>query len=202
MIFDLTMGYEVMANNPVSLKKFAFKVHSPTVAGVNFSINLGLTYLLLSRMEIVPVMALPCSNFTHSLLGSLVVPGIILAFMISLSTTWMTIRKCVHGEIMPTLDPGQTWLKRAFGWALFRAVINMTAAYLLGFILLQIRPDMTLSRLKAAVVVGIIVGFLAYMESSAAALRTPKALPTQKTHGGYLCRILHSMNSGRLLKKD
>ena len=191
MISNLTTGYEVMANNPVSLKKFAFKMHAPTVAAVNFSINLGFTYLLLSRMEIVPVMALPGSNFTHSLLGSLVVPGIILAFMISLITTWMTIRKRVHGEIIPTLDPGQTWLKHAFGWALFRAVINMTAAYLLGFILLQIRPDMTLSRLKAAVVVGIIVGFLAYMESSAAALRTPKTLPTLKTSGGYLCRTLH-----------
>ena len=60
-------------------------------------------------------------------------------------------------------------------WGIARAVLNVFIVYGLGGMLIQISPDMRVSRLTAAIIVFVMAFVLAYIESAAAVLRTPNA---------------------------
>lgn len=157
----------------ITIKEFAFRKQAPTDAAVNAALNGVVTYFLLSGYTDVPIMSEPGGDFSHSLMGTLIVPAIIIAFVISMLTTRATINKRIKGEVIPPLDPGVSWSKRAWQWGLSRAVLNVFVVYGLGGMILQVSPDLRVSRMAAAIIVAIMAGVIAYIESASAVLRTP-----------------------------
>ncbi len=107
-------------------------------------------------------------------MGTLVAPAVIIAFVISLLTTKTTIKKRVKGEVTPSLSDGATWVKGAWEKGLFWALINFLVIYGIGGIIVQISPNLEVSRVAAAVIVGAIAGIIAYIESVKAVLATNK----------------------------
>lgn len=158
----------------MNIEDFAYKKQGPTDAGVNAILNGVVTYFLLSGYITVAVISAPGGDFTHSLMGTLVAPAVIIAFVISLLTTKVTIKKRVKGEVTPALSDGATWVKGAWGKGLFRALINILVVYGIGGIIVQISPDLEVSRVTAAISVGAIAGIIAYIESVNAVLATNK----------------------------
>ena len=121
----------------------------------------------------MPVISPPGSEFSESLLGTLVAPAVIIAFAISILTTQITVGKRFRGDVLPPLAAGTPWLKHALTWGLFRSVINVLVVYGVGGIIIQFAPHAQVSRMAATLTVGIIAGLLAYIESATAVLRTP-----------------------------
>ena len=117
----------------------------------------------------------PGSEFSKSLLGTLVPPAVIIAFAISVLTTKITVGKRIKGHVLPPLEAGTPWLKHALWWGLFRSVINVLVVYGVGGIIIQFAPGAQVSRTVATLTVGIIAGLLAYVEAVTAVLRTPNA---------------------------
>lgn len=159
----------------LTLKEFAFKKQAPTDALTNAVLNGVMTYFLLSGVTDIPVISPPGSQFSHSVLGTLVMPAIVIAFAISLMTSRTAVKKRIKGEITPPLDAGVPWVKGALKLGIARAVLNVFIVYGLGGMLMQISPDMRMSRLAAAMIVFIVAGLLAYTESTFAVLKTPNA---------------------------
>ena len=159
----------------ISIREFAFKKQAPTDAVVNAALNGAVTYVLLAGYADVPILSQPGGDFSHSLMGTLVAPAIMIAFVISLLTTRATIIKRIKGEVTPALDAGVSWSKHAWKWGLSRAVLNLFVVYGLGAMILQVSPDLRISRITAAVIVAVMAAVLAYIESASAVLRTPNA---------------------------
>ena len=157
---------------PMDIKDFAYKKQAPTDGLVNGILNGIVTYFLLSGYSSVPVLSTPGGDFSHSLLGSLVMPAIVIAFVISLLTTKTTIKKRINGEVTPPLSAGVSWAKRAWQRGLGRAILNVFVVYGLGGIIMQFSPDMRVSRITAAIIVFVMAGGIAYIESVSAVLRT------------------------------
>ena len=163
------------SNNSLTIREFAFKKQAPKDGLVNAVLNGVITYFLLAGVADIPVISTPGSGFTHSLLGTLVIPAIIIAFVISLLTSRIAVKKRIKVEITPPLNAGVPWVKGALKWGIARAVLNVFIVYGLGGMLIQISPDMRVSRLAAAITVFVMAGVLAYIESASAVLRTPNA---------------------------
>jgi hypothetical protein len=163
------------SNNSLTIREFAFKKQAPVDGLVNAVLNGVITYFLLSGLADIPVISHPGSVFSKSLLGTLVMPAIVIAFVISLLTSRTAVKKRIKGEITPPLDAGVPWVKHALKWGIARAVLNVFIVYGLGGMLIQISPDMRVSRLAAAIIVFVMAFVLAYIESVAAVLRTPNA---------------------------
>ena len=161
------------SNNSLTTREFAFKKQAPVDGLMNAVLNGVIAYFLLAGVADVPVISPPGSGFSHSLLGTLVIPAIIIAFVISLLTSRIAVKKRIKGEITPPLDAGVPWVKGALKWGLARAVLNVFIVYGLGGMLVQISPDMRVSRVAAAMIVFVVAGVLAYIESASAVLRTP-----------------------------
>jgi len=161
--------------NPKPLVEFAFKKQAPMDAAGNAVINAVVTWFMLGGTAFVPVISPPGSEFAKSLLGTLAPPAVVIAFIISIVTTRIAIKKRVKGEVLPSLKEGTPWLGNALKWGLIRAVINVLVVYGVGGIIIQFAPDAQVSRLAATVIVGVIAGGLAYLESATAVLRTPEA---------------------------
>jgi hypothetical protein len=159
----------------IPIREFAFRKQAPIDAVVNAALDGTVTYVLLSDYADIPILSQPGGDFTHSLMGSLVAPAIIIAFVISLLTSRTTIKKRIKGEVTPPLDPGVSWSKRAWQWGLSRAVLNVFVVYGLGGLILQVSPDLRVSRAAAATIVFFMAGVLAYVESASGVLRTPNA---------------------------
>lgn len=162
-------------SDPMGLADFAFKKQGPLDAGVNGLLNIVIPWFLLGGVTSIPVISPPGSEFSKSLLGTLVAPAVIIAFAISILTTKITVGKRIKGEVIPPLRAGTPWLKRALWWGLFRSVINVLVVYGIGGIIIQFAPGAQVSRMGAALSVGIIAGLLAYIEAVTAVLRTPNA---------------------------
>ena len=158
----------------MTIEDFAYKKQGPTDAGVNAILNGIVTYFLLSGYNTVAVISAPGGDFTHSLMGTLVAPAVVIAFVISLVTTKATIKKRVKGEVTPALSGGAIWVKAAWGKGLLRAIINILVVYGIGGIIVQISPNLEVSRVAAAIIVGAIAGIIAYIESVNAVLATNK----------------------------
>jgi len=158
--------------SPRELRDFAFKKQAPSDGIVNAVLNLIVTYFMIGDVALVPVVAPPGSSFSKSVLGSLVVPAVLIAFAISLLTTKITISKRIKGEVVPQLQPGKSWIGWAFGWGLIRAVINLLVVYGIAGIIIQFYPGAEVSRITASVIVAGIAGVLAYIESASAVMRT------------------------------
>jgi len=159
---------------PKTLAEFAFKQQAPMDAAGNMALNAVVTWFLLTGSTIVPVISPPGSVFAKSLLGTLVPPAVIIAFVISIVTTRTAIKKRIKGEVLPPFKEGTPWLGNALKWGLIRAIINILVAYGVGGIIIQFDADAHVSRAAAAVIVGLIAGGLAYLESATAVLRTAK----------------------------
>jgi hypothetical protein len=155
-----------------NIKDFAYKKQAPTDAAVNGVLNGFMTWFLLSGFTSVPVLSTPGGDFSHSLLGTLVMPAVVLAFIISMVTSKMTINKRIKGEVTPSLTKGVKWAGRAFKHGIGRAILNVFIVYGLGGIILQFAPDILISRLAASIIVFLMAGILAYIESASAVLRT------------------------------
>jgi len=165
------------SRNTLTIREFALKKQAPKDGLVNAVLNGVLTYFLLSGVADIPVISPPGSGFSHSLLGTLVMPAIVIAFVISLITSKVAVKKRIKGEILPSLDAGVPWVKVALKWGIARAVLNVFIVYGLGGMLIQISPDMRVSRLAAAVIVFVMAGVIAYIESYFAILKTPNSEP-------------------------
>ena len=163
------------SNNLLTIREFAFKKQAPVDGLVNAVLNGVITYFLLAGLTDIPVISHPGSAFSQSLLGTLVMPAIVIAFVISLLTSRTAVKKRIKGEITPPLDACVPWVKNALMWGIARAVLNVFIVYGLGGMLIQISPDMRVSRLTAAIIVFVMAFVLAYIESVAAVLRTPNA---------------------------
>ncbi len=163
------------SNNTMLISAFALRKQAPVDGLINAMLNGGLTYYLLAGVAYIPVISLPGSNFSHSLLGTLVIPAIVFAFVISLVTSAITVKKRVKGEIIPTLNASAPWVKRALKWGLVHVVFNIFIVYSVGAMLIQVSPDMQVSRMAATGIVFMIAGILAYSESYFAIMRTPNA---------------------------
>jgi len=161
------------SNNSLTIREFAFKKQAPVDGLVNAVLNGVITYFLLAGVTDIPVISTPGSGFSHSLLGTLVIPAIIIAFVISLLTSRIAVKKRIKGEITPSLDAGVPWVKGALKWGIARAVINVFVVYGLGGMLIQISPDIRVSRVAATMIVFVVAGVLAYIVSATAVLRTP-----------------------------
>ncbi len=159
----------------VNIKDFAYKKQAPTDAAVNGVLNGIVTYFLLSGYAAVPVLSPPGGDFSHSLLGTLVPPAIVIAFVISLLTSKATVKKRIKGEVTPPLSAGVSWARRAWQQGLARAILNVFVVYGLGAMIMQISPDIQVPRLAAAIIVFFMAGVIAYIESVSAVLRTPNA---------------------------
>jgi hypothetical protein len=157
---------------PRELRDFALKKQAPSDGIVNTVLNFIATYFMIGSVALVPVVAPPGSSFSKSVLGSLVVPAVLIAFVISLVTTKSTISKRIKGEVVPKLQPGRSWIGWAFGWGLTRAVINLLVVYGIAGVIIQFHPGAEVSRITASVIVAVIAGVLAYIESAYAILRT------------------------------
>lgn len=160
---------------PIPLVEFAFKRQAVTDAIVNAIINMTVTWFVVGAHASLPVISAPGSEFALSLLGSLVPPAVVIAFLISIITTKMTINKRVKGHVLPPLEAGTPWLRKALMWGAIRACINVLAVYGVGGIIVQFVPDLQVTRLPATLIVGIIAGLLAYINSVNAVLRTQKS---------------------------
>lgn len=157
---------------PQQLRDFAFKKQAPSDGVVNIALNFIVTYFMIGGVALVPIVAPAGSSFSKSVLGSLVVPAVLIAFVISLLTTNITLRKRASGEVVPKLQHGGSWLGWAFGWGLMRAVINLLVVYGIAGVIIQFYPGAEVSRITASVIVAVIAGVLAYIESANAVLRT------------------------------
>jgi hypothetical protein len=158
----------------MNLEDFAYKKQGPTDAGLNAIVNGAVTYFLLSGYATVAVISSPGGDFTHSLMGTLVAPAVLIAFVISLVTTKGTIKKRVKGEVTPSLPEGLNWSGSAWKKGLIRAVINILVVYGIGGIIVQISPNLEVPRGAAAIIVATIAGIIAYIESVNAVLATNK----------------------------
>lgn len=158
----------------INIKDFAYKKQAPVDAAVNGVMNGVTTWFLLSGYTTVPILSAPGGDFSHSLLGTLVMPAIIIAFIISMMTSKTTIKKRINGDITPTLNKDVKWAGRAFKQGIFRAVLNVFIVYGLGGLLLQFLPNIQIPRLGAAIIVFFMAGIIAYIESASAVLRTPE----------------------------
>lgn len=163
------------ARPPKTLVDFAFKHQAPLDAGSNMLLNAVVTWFMLGGLASVAVISPPGSAFAKSLLGTLVPPAVVLAFVISIVTTRTTVKKRIKGEVLPPLKAGTPWLAKALKWGLIRAIVNVLVVYGVGGIIVQFDADAQVSRLSAALIVGVIAGALAYLESATAVLRTPEA---------------------------
>ena len=99
------------SNNSLTIREFAFKKQAPVDGLVNGVLNGVITYFLLAGLTDIPVISHPGSVFSKSLLGTLVMPAIIIAFAISLLTSRTAVKKRIKGEVTPSLDAGEPWLK-------------------------------------------------------------------------------------------
>lgn len=159
----------------MNIKVFAYRKQAPIDAAVNGILNGVITYFVLSGFTAVPVFSAPGGDFFHSLLGTLVMPAIVIAFAISMLTSKITVTKRIKGEVTPPLNEGVSWAKKAFKRGIARAVLNIFIVYGLGGMILNISPDIQIPRLTAAIIVALIAATLAYIESASAVLRTPDA---------------------------
>jgi hypothetical protein len=158
----------------IPIKEFAYKKQGPIDGLVNGLLNAVITYFLLSGFDKVPIMSPPGGDFSHSLMGSLLLPAIVIAFAISLMTTNATIKKRLKGDVEPRLESKVSWTKAAITRGLGRAILNVLLVYGVGGIIVQFSPDFEISRLAASFAVLIMAGGIAYMESVSATLRTLK----------------------------
>jgi hypothetical protein len=158
-----------------TIKEFAYKKQAPTDAVVNGILNGGLTFFLLSGYSTVPVLSAPGGEFTHSLLGSLVMPAIVIAFVISMMTSKTTIKKRIKGDVTPPLKEGVVWTRKAWKRGIRNAIINIFVVYGVGGMILQFSPDIQIPRLGAALIVFVVAAVIAYIESVSAILNTPDA---------------------------
>jgi hypothetical protein len=70
-------------NNPIKLADFAFKKQGPLDAGVTALLNIVITWFLLGGVTSIPVISPPGSEFSKSLLGTLVPPAVIIAGLLA-----------------------------------------------------------------------------------------------------------------------
>ncbi len=94
------------SNNLLTIREFAFKKQAPVDGLVNAVLHGVITYFRRSGVADIPVISHPGSAFSKSLLGTLVMPAIIIAFAISLLTSKTAVKKRIKGEITPPLDAG------------------------------------------------------------------------------------------------
>lgn len=160
------------SSTPLKLRDFALRKQAPLDGLVNLTLNLVITYLIISGAGSIPVVAPPGSEFSRSVLGSLVVPAVVIAFAISLLTTRITINKRIKGEVSPPLEPGKRWLNWALGWGLFRALNNLLVVYGVAGIIEQFYPGAQVSPFVAALIVGAVAGIIAYVQSAFTISRT------------------------------
>ncbi len=120
------------------------------------------------------IISSPGGDITKLLMGSMLLPAIIIAFVISLLTTKITISKRLKGDVLPKLESTYSWVKGAWLMGLIRAIANSLVVYGIGGIFVQINPDFTLSNLGAAMAVFLMAGVIAYFESVSAIRRTLK----------------------------
>lgn len=157
----------------MDIKDFAYKKQAPMDAAVNGIMNGVLTWFLLTGFETVPILSIPGGDFSHSLLGTLVMPAIAIAFIISMMTSKVTVKKRIKGEVTPSLNENVPWARKAFKHGIVRAVLNVFIVYGLGGMIIQFSPEIQITRLTAAIIVFFIAGILAYIESVFAVLKTP-----------------------------
>jgi hypothetical protein len=67
------------SNNLLTIREFAFKKQAPVDGLVNAVLNGVITYFLLAGLTDIPVISHPGSAFSQSLLGTLVMPAIVIA---------------------------------------------------------------------------------------------------------------------------
>lgn len=164
----------LLAQKRQNLKEFAYKKQGPIDGLVNGILNAVITYFLLSGVDKVLIMSPPGSDFTHSLMGSLLIPAIVIAFSISLMTTNTTIKKGLKGEVEPRLESKVSWTKTAITRGLDRAILNVLVVYGVGGIFVQFSTNFEIGRLAASIAVFIMAVGIAYIESVSATLRTLK----------------------------
>ncbi len=158
----------------MTIKDFAFKKQGLTDGLINGVLNGIVTYFMLSGIDHVAIISSPGGDITKSLMGSMLLPAVIIAFVISLLTTKTTIKKRLKGEVMPKLESTYSWVKGAWIMGLARAIVNILVVYGVGGIFIQINPDFTLSVIGAAIAVFLMAGIIAYIESVSAIRRTLK----------------------------
>ena len=159
-----------------TIKDFAYKVQGPIDASINAVLNGVLTYFMLSGFSEIPVFSAPGGDFAHSLLGTLVPPAVMIAFIVSMMTTNATIKKRIKGDVLPPLEASVKWKSKTFKRGALRAIVNVLVVYGIGGIIVQFSPDITISRIGAALIVAVIAALIAYIDSVSAIFRTPHAL--------------------------
>ena len=157
-----------------AIKDFAYKKQGLTDGLVNGVLNGVVTYFMLSGIDHVAIISSPGGDITKSLMGSMLLPAVIIAFVISLLTTKTTIKKRLKGDVIPKLDSTYSWVKGAVLMGFVRSVVNLLVVYGIGGIFVQINPDFTLSLIGAAIAVFLMAGIIAYIESVSAIRRTLK----------------------------
>ncbi|MFK5857142.1 MAG: hypothetical protein QM503_13510 [Bacteroidota bacterium] len=158
----------------IAIKDFAYKKQGLTDGLVNGVLNGMVTYFMLSGIDHVAIISSPGGDITKSLMGSMLLPAVIIAFVISLLTTKTTIKKRLKGDVTPKLDSSYSWVKGAIIMGFVRSVVNLLVVYGIGGIFVQIDPNFTLSTTGAAIAVFIMAGVIAYIESVSAIRRTLK----------------------------
>lgn len=156
----------------MNIKDFAYKKQAPIDSATNAVINGVVTWFMLSGVSTVAIISGPGDSFSLSLMGSLAMPAVMIAFIISLLTTRATVKKRISGELTPELEAGVSWIPSALKWGFIRAIINIIIIYGIGGIITQFNPDLQISRIWAAILVAMIAAIIAYIESVYAVLRT------------------------------
>lgn len=158
----------------MTIQDFAYKKQGLTDGLVNGVLNGAVTYFMLKGVDHVAIISSPGGDITKSLMGSMLLPAVIIAFVISLLTTKVTIKKRLKGDVLPKLESTYSWVKGAWLMGSIRAIINVLVVYGIGGIFVQINPDFTLSTIGAAIAVFLMAGVIAYIESVSAIRRTLK----------------------------
>jgi hypothetical protein len=155
----------------ISIQYFTFRKQAPKDGLVNGLVTGFITYCLLYNYDTTSMFLPVGAGFFHSLIGTMLVPAIVLAFIISLFTTEEIYEKRVSGELEPILNMKRHWVKRAVSRGLVRALIYLLILLSIGWVV-SYYFNLTLSQLEAALVAGILAFGITYFESVFATLRT------------------------------
>jgi hypothetical protein len=134
------------------------------------AINGVIHYLIIGPVLLLPVTN--WENFNPSLFGFLIPLAIMLSFIQSYISFWITVAKRRKGAVTPTLAPDINWKKVAVKLSGIHAgaaaIIVVPVALVLSFL----APSMTIDSFVAVIVIGISAGILAWICSSRAVNHT------------------------------
>jgi hypothetical protein len=134
-------------------------------------LNAGIHYLIIG-----PVLLLPVTNGWQienpSLFGFLVPLVILLSFLQSYITFWVTVSKRRKGTVAPALEPDVEWKKIGVRMAAIHGAAAAAIILLLAIILGLTSPEMTIEVPMALGLIGVMAGTIAWICSSRAVAHT------------------------------